>query len=65
MSYIKSNRIGELKEGDKVDKVLNKNSGFDTICKIAVILSGWKYSLDVEELKTGGICCFKYAPCSY
>ena len=48
----------------KMEKVLNKNSGFQIMCKIAdvPILSGRKYSFDEEELETGDICSFKYAP---
>ena len=34
------------------------------MCKIPDIMSGRKYSIDEEELETGNICCFKYAPVS-
>ena len=49
---------------DNVEKVLNKNSGFDTLYKIADVLSRSKFSLNEEERKTGDICCFKYLPLS-
>lgn len=48
----------------KMENVLNKNSGYDTMCKISDVLSGKKYSFVEEELEAGDICCFKYAPVS-
>ena len=48
---------------NKMAKFFNKNSEFDTMCKIVDVLSATKYSLH-KELETGSIYCFKYAPLS-
>ena len=47
---------------DKVEKVLNKNSGYDIMYKIADVLSGRKYSIN-EELENSNICFLSMPLC--
>jgi hypothetical protein len=47
----------------KMKSVLDKNSGYETLCSISRILTGESFStLNIEELTASDLVHFKYAP---